>query len=199
MTKINDQDAVQSYIDSYSEWREALQKLRTILQTTQLKETIKWGIPIYMLDNKNIVGIGAFKSYVGLWFYQGVFLSDPHKCLVNAQDGKTKALRQMRFTSVEAIDTDTVAAYINEAIDNEKKGLRLKAEAKKTLDIPNELAQALQNSNDLKTCFEQFSNACRQEFISYLAEAKRPETRLRRLEKIIPMIMKKEKLNDKYK
>ena len=59
---------------------------------TELLETIKWGVPVYTLNDKNVLGMGAFKSYVGIWFFQGAFLDDPQKKLINAQEGKTKAL-----------------------------------------------------------------------------------------------------------
>ncbi len=72
-----------------------------------MKETIKWGAPVYTLDYKNIVGLGAFKSYVGLWFFQGALLNDEKKKLINAQEDKTKALRQWRFNSVKKIEAES--------------------------------------------------------------------------------------------
>jgi uncharacterized protein YdeI (YjbR/CyaY-like superfamily) len=78
--------------------------MREILCSTELKETIKWGTPVYTINDKNIVGLGSFKSYVGLWFYQGVFLKDEAGVLINATEGITKAMRQWRFNSVEEID-----------------------------------------------------------------------------------------------
>ena len=66
-------------------------KFREIILATELAETIKWGIPVYTLGGKNVLEMCAFQSYVGIWFYQGSFLNDPNKKLVNAREGKTKA------------------------------------------------------------------------------------------------------------
>jgi uncharacterized protein YdeI (YjbR/CyaY-like superfamily) len=68
-----------------------------------MTETVKWGVPVYTIEGKNIVGIAGFKAYVGLWFFQGAMLKDKKKKLINAQDGKTKALRQCRLNSVKEI------------------------------------------------------------------------------------------------
>ena len=102
---------VDDFLAKQTRWKEALIKLREILLSTELNENIKWGTPVYDLNGKNVVGLGAFKSYVGLWFFQGAFLKDAKKMLVNAQDGKTKAQRQLRFASEEEIDYALVKAY----------------------------------------------------------------------------------------
>jgi len=83
---------VDDYLIDVSHWQAELLDLRRILLSTELKETIKWGMPCYTHNGQNIVGMGGFKSYFGLWFHQGVFLSDSAKILINAQTGKTKAL-----------------------------------------------------------------------------------------------------------
>jgi uncharacterized protein YdeI (YjbR/CyaY-like superfamily) len=83
---------VEDCIKNAANWTEELRRLGTILAKTEMKETVKWGAPVYELGKKNIVGLGAFKSYVGIWFFQGVFLKDEHDVLINAQEGKTKAL-----------------------------------------------------------------------------------------------------------
>ncbi|MEH6705022.1 MAG: DUF1801 domain-containing protein, partial [Galbibacter orientalis] len=82
MTKPNN---VEEYIASNVPWKEELSMLRSVINTTEMEETIKWGVPTYTLSNKNIVGIAAFKSYVGLWFHNGALLKDKAKVLINAQ------------------------------------------------------------------------------------------------------------------
>ena len=190
---------VENYISGNDQWREALIKLRTIILSTNLKETVKWGVPVYTFDGKNIVGIAAFKSYVGLWFYQGTFLKDKKKKLINAQEGKTKALRQWRFNSLEEIDDELVKAYILEAIENQKQGKEIKPARNKTLVIPTELQNSLDQNEALQKRFADLSLSCKREYAEYIAEAKREGTKIRRLEKIIPMIMNRVGLNDKYK
>ena len=96
------------------QWTESLETLREILLDSELEEGIKWGMPVYMLKNKNVAGLGFFKSYVGIWFYQGMYMTDEKKKLINAQEGKTVAMRQWRFSSLEEIqkERDLIKAYI---------------------------------------------------------------------------------------
>ena len=89
--------SVDQYIEMNTEWAAVLRKLRKILDDAGLQESIKWGGPCYTLDDANLVGMSAFAEHVALWFYQGVFLKDADQVLVNAGEGKTKALRQWRF------------------------------------------------------------------------------------------------------
>jgi uncharacterized protein YdeI (YjbR/CyaY-like superfamily) len=186
------------YFSTVSEYLDILKKLRSILISTELEEKMKWGIPTYCLENKNIAGIGAFKSYAGLWFFNGSFLKDPNGVLINAQEGKTKGMRQWRFESADDIDEKMVKAYIEEAIQNQRDGKEVKPE-KKPLIIPDELKEALASDSQLSEKFESLSLSCKREYAEYISEAKRAETKQKRLEKIIPMIIEKVGLNDKYK
>ena len=84
--------SVDEYVENASVWGDELRRLREILKTTPLDEEVKWGGPCYTWKGKNVVGVGAFKSYFGLWFHQGALLSDDAGVLINAQEGKTRAL-----------------------------------------------------------------------------------------------------------
>lgn len=112
---------VDEFIENKDEGSEILSTLREVILKTELDETVKWGMPTYTINNKNVVGLASFKSYTGMWFHQGVFLEDPENVLHNAQKGKTKALRQWRFQSVDEIDISLVKQYVEEAIQNQKK------------------------------------------------------------------------------
>ena len=174
---------VDAYINAQDEWTPALEKLRQLLLSTELVEAVKWGMPVYTLDNKNIVGIGVFKSYFGLWFHQGVFLEDSGKLLINAQEGKTVALRQMRFSSIDEISDNIVLAYVEEAIQNQKNGLEVKVQRKnKKLEIPQELHQAFEKHPKLFEAFQKFTSGKKREFAEYIMEAKRIDTKIKRLE-----------------
>ena len=190
---------VNEYIKSNKQWGDALKKLRNIIIKTKLEETVKWGVPVYTFDDKNIVGIGAFKSYVGLWFFQGALLTDNKKKLVNAQEGVTKALRQMRFNSAEEINEKVILEYVKEAINNQKAGKEIKPEKKPTLSIPKELTEKIKKNAKLKKSFNQLTPFKQREFCDYISEAKREATKISRLEKVIPMIFKGIGLNDKYR
>lgn len=191
---------VDAYIDHHEQYNNELRLLREILNSTGLDETVKWGAPAYIFKGKNVVGIGAFKSYVGLWFHQGALLKDEAKVLINAQKDVTKALRQWRFEAMDDIDKDLIKAYVLESIDNFEKGHVLKPQRnKKPVVIPQELQDAFAKNKDVEASFKSLSNACQREYAEHVAEAKKEETRLRRLAKITPMILKGGGLHDKYK
>ena len=188
----------EEFIDHFPQWKNELEKLRAILLTTELREEMKWGMPAYTFNKKNIVGLGAFKSYVGIWFHQGVFLKDGAKKLINAQEGKTKALRQWRFDSANDIDEKSILEYVAEAIQNQKDGKEMKPE-KKALSLPKELVNHFNKNKNVKTAFEKLTPGKKKEFAEYIAEAKREATKLKRLDKIVPMILAGKGLNDRYR
>jgi len=191
-------NGVEEYLAKHSDRRDILEKLISLLRSTSLDEEIKWGMPTYTMDEKNLIGVAAFKNHVALWFHQGVFLKDPKKVLVNAQEGKTKALRHWKFEEGDKIDEQAIASYIEEAIDNHRQGRELKPE-KKALEIPDELSKAFSDVKGLKVAFFSLSPGKQREYANYIGEAKREATRLSRLEKSIPMIQDGVGLNDLYK
>jgi uncharacterized protein YdeI (YjbR/CyaY-like superfamily) len=196
MAKIN---SVEEYIEANSNFSEALILLREIINSTELEETFKWSAPVYTLNGKNVLGLGAFKNHFGIWFFNGVFLKDEKKLLSTAQE-KTKALRQMRFESISEIDKQSVLNYVKEAIGNQKLGKELKPEKKeKTVIVPNELNEAFKKNTLLKRAYQNLTPFKQWEYAEYIDTAKRAETKQARLEKIIPMIFKGNGLNDKYK
>lgn len=190
--------SVEEYIESKDTFAGGLVLLRDIMTSTELQETVKWGIPTYAINNKNVVSISAFKNHFGVWFFNGVFLSDPLHILINAQEGKTKGLRQLRFTNANEIDKKIILKYVLEAIDNQKKGLEIKQKQKK-LVIPVELASILNDNEKLASIFESLTLGKKRVFAAYVGGAIRKETKIKRLEKIIPMILNNIGLNDKYR
>jgi uncharacterized protein YdeI (YjbR/CyaY-like superfamily) len=173
--------------------------LRDILLSTELEETIKWGGPVYTLNGKNIIGIGSFKSYVAICFFQGALLKDNENVLINAQEDITKALRQWLFSNLNEIDEKLILKYINEAINNQKKGLEIKADRNKKLIIPNELKEELKQNYQLEISFNQFTPGRKREFAEFVSSAKQEETRKKRVQRIIPLILQNIGLNDKYR
>lgn len=190
---------VEDYIAGHPEWQKELTTLRAILNDTALEETVKWGGPCYTANGKNIVGLGAFKEFFTLWFYQGALLKDEKGVLINAQEGTTKALRQWRFTSLKEVKKTWIKAYINEAIKNERAGRRITADRSKPLIIPPELKSALNTNRLAKSAFAQLTKGKQREYIDYIASAKRPETKAKRLEKAMPLLLSGVGLNDKYR
>lgn len=190
---------VEEYINVNTHYSEEITILRTIIASTELEETIKWSMPTYCLKGKNVLGLGAFKNHFCIWFHQGVFLKDEQQLLFNAQEDKTKAMRQMRFTSKADINKAAVLAYVNEAIENQRLGRELKPKRNtKPVVIPSQLNSAFRNNAKFKTAFSQLSISQQREYCNYITEAKRNETKQKRLDKIIPMIISKKGLHDKY-
>ncbi|WP_297703533.1 DUF1801 domain-containing protein [uncultured Eudoraea sp.] len=192
-------EKIESYYSKDQKFREGIARLREIALKTQLVETYKWGSPVYTIDNKNVLGILAFKSYFGLWFFNGVFLSDPKRVLENAQEGKTKSMRHWKFKAVSDIDEAGVLEYIKEAIANQKKGLELKPSRKTEIIIPKLLLDSLIENTRLNEQFNELTPYKQRDYCEYIAEAKQQKTKESRLEKILPMISKGQGLNDKYK
>jgi uncharacterized protein YdeI (YjbR/CyaY-like superfamily) len=187
-------------MDKINHWEDELEILKSIIAKTTLVETTKWGGCVYVHNNKNVVGVGGFKNFFTLWFFNGVFLKDEKKHLVNANEGVTKSLRQWRFTSKDEINETEILAYIQEAIENEIQGKIIKPEKTKgAVSIPDILQNVLNTNTDLKEAFQKFSPYKQKEFVEYIETAKRDETKLSRIEKIKPMILNQIGLNDKYR
>ena len=188
------------YFEKEHPYQNGIKLLREIALSTELEETVKWGAPVYTIQNKNVLGIMAFKSHFGLWFFNGVFLSDPENVLENAQEGKTKAMRHWKFTSAEGLDKSLIREYIQEAIENQKRGFTVKPERKtKEVVMPELLKEALTGKVALMEQFEGLSAYKQREYCEYIDTAKQEKTKLSRLEKILPMIKEGIGMNDKYR
>ena len=190
---------VDEYIASKPEHADALAKLRRAVHIKPLDETIKWGAPCYTHNGKNIVGLAAFKAYVGLWFHQGALLADPDGVLIDASDGKTKALRQWRFTAAKDIKSTAVKAYVKEAVKLAEAGQEIKPARNTPVAIPPELAAAFKADPKLKAAFEALTPGKRRDYAGHIAAAKRDATKQARLEKITPMLRAGVGLHDKYR
>lgn len=167
-----------------------LEKLRETLLSHEFEESIKWGMPSYGLDGKNLVGIGSFKNWSCLWFHQGCFLSDKANKLVNAQEGKTSGMRQWRFLTIDDIDENLVSKYLLETIQNHKEGksIVIAKKAKKQVEIPDLIKTFLEDHIELKEKFKSYTVSQKNEFSTYIIEAKRASTKAQRLEKIKGLI-----------
>ena len=192
-------ETADQFFAAAKEWRAELLELRSILRSTALEETVKWGGPVYTFGGKNVAGIGGFKSYFGLWFFQGALLADKRKLLINAQEGKTKALRQMRFRSKGEIDRGLIEAYVGEAIALAERGVEIKPQRNKPVEVPAELRAALRKRAAVRASFEAMTPGKRREYAEYVASAKRDDTKQKRIDKILPMIESGIGLNDKYR
>lgn len=198
MAMFKPKDAAE-YIEHKVQFQDVLIKLRSLIQQTELKETIKWGMPTYTINNKNVVGICAFKQFAGIWFFQGALLKDKFGVLRNAQEGKTQAMRHWYFTDVDQIDDDKVLLYLHEAIENQKKGKKVNYKKSASWEIPVQLQLALDQDDQVAKAFDQLTPGRQKEYAEFISTAKRAATVQARINKIIPMISAGKGLNDHYK
>ena len=190
---------VDKYLRNTAYWHDELVTLRRILASTKLTEDVKWGAPCYTWQGKNVVGLGAFKSYFGLWFFQGALLEDGANVLINAQEGKTKALRQWRMQSASDIKPTIIKRYIREAIGLVDAGKELRADRSQPVAVPGALQEALRRDTRASTAFRGLTKGRQREYADYIASARRADTVKRRIDKILPMITAGAGLNDKYR
>lgn len=186
------------FFDQQELWHNELNILRALMHETELDEVIKWNFPCYTWHNKNVVGIGTHRSYFGLWFFQGVFLSDPNKVLINVQEGKTKAMRQWRLHDKNDINKKLIRIYLTEAIENQKKGLEVEITSTE-VSISPELMEAISTEQQLLKKFNELSPGRQKEYHEFINTAKRDTTKQARIEKCKALIFDGKGLNDKYK
>ncbi len=189
---------VEEYILTHPKWEKELKILRDLFTSYSFEESLKWGSPVYSLEGKNLFGLGAFKNHFGIWFFQGGLLQKNTSLLTNAQEGKTKAMRQIKFTQSSEVDIKELSMYIEENIQLVKQGKQLKKETKREVEIPEELKTAFNTDPDLFTSFKKLPPGKQREHAEYISQAKREETKLNRIGKITPIIKKGKGLNDKY-
>lgn len=196
---MTDTEKVTAYIEKHQKWSPQLQQLRAIFTQTELLKEIKWGAPCYSYNKKLVAGMAAFKNHYAIWFHQGVFLSDPAAKLNNAQEGKTKALRQWRFDAADTIDEPLVLSYLQEATENAKAGKQIKPKRNTNWTIPPLMQSVLNESKELAAAYKALTPGKQKDYANYIGEAKREATQRSRMEKIIPMILEGKGLWDKYK
>jgi uncharacterized protein YdeI (YjbR/CyaY-like superfamily) len=178
-------------------WREEYEKLRTIVLDCGLTEELKWGVPCYTFEKSNIVLIHGFKDYCAILFVKGVLLHDANGILIQ-QTEHVQSGRQVRFTSVgEIVELEPVLkAYIHEAIEVEKAGLKVTLKKASESKIPEEFQTKLDEDLALKTAFEALTPGRQKGYLYYFSQPKLSKTREARVEKSIAQIMDGKGLED---
>jgi len=188
---------VDCFFSKAKKWQEEFEKLRTIILDCGLTEELKWGKPCYTFQNSNIVLIHGFKEYFALLFFKGALLKDTKGILLQ-QTENVQAARQIRFTNVREMGKmePILKAYIKEAIEVEKAGL--KVDYKKTADfaIPEEFQNKLDEIPALKTAFGALTPGRQRGYILYFSAPKQAKTRESRVEKCMQQILNGKGLND---
>lgn len=180
-----------------TKWQKEYEKLRTIILDCGLIEELKWGCPCYTFENTNIVLIHGFKEYCALLFFKGSLLNDPNGVLIQ-QTKNVQSARQIRFTNIrEIVKMEKILkAYIYEAIEIERAGLKVKLKKTADFKIPEEFQKKLNKSAALKTAFDALTPGRQRAYIFYFSQPKQSKTRESRVEKCTRQILNGMGLDD---
>jgi uncharacterized protein YdeI (YjbR/CyaY-like superfamily) len=178
-------------------WQKEMVMLRKIVNSCGLTEEVKWGQPCYTFNGKNILIIGSFKEYCALLFFNGALLQDTYTILVQPTEN-VQAGRQMRFTDSKSIQVieETIKAYIFEAIEVEKAGLKVTPKKTSDFPVPEELTQEFELSEDFKKAFYALTPGRQRAYLLHFSQAKQSETRKNRILKYRNKIFSGKGLND---
>jgi uncharacterized protein YdeI (YjbR/CyaY-like superfamily) len=188
---------VDFFFSKAKKWKEEFEKLRTIVLDCGLTEELKWGKPCYTFQKSNIVVIQGFKEYCALMFFKGALLKDAHGILSRIGE-HTQAGRQIRFTNVrEIVPMEPILkAYIREAIEVEKAGLKVKLKKTSDFKIPEEFQNKLDQIPALKAAFDALTPGRQRGYIFYFSQPKQSKTRESRVAQCMQQILKGKGLND---
>jgi uncharacterized protein YdeI (YjbR/CyaY-like superfamily) len=188
---------VDSYLSRAKKWQEEMEQLRMIILDCGLTEELKWGVPCYTFEKRNIVLIHGFKEYCALLFIKGALLNDAKGILIT-QTENVQAARQVRFTNVREIVAlePILKAYIYEAIEVEKAGLKVNFKKTTEFRIPEEFQNKLDKVPKLKTAFAALTPGRQRAYILYFSQPKQSKTRESRVEKCMKQILFGKGLND---
>ncbi len=180
---------VDEYFHNAERWQKELYALRSIILDCNLTEELKWNIPVYTLKGKNIVAINSLKESVALAFFKGVLLQDTDGILL--RPGQVQAARWIKFTSVkEIIKLEPILkAYIFEAVEVEKAGLKVPKKRTSDYPIPEEFQNKLDTMPALKKAFYSLTPGTQRAYILYFSQTKQSKTREARVEKCTEQIL----------
>lgn len=188
---------VDFFFDKAKKWQQELEALRSIVLESDLAEELKWGVPCYTYNKRNVVLIHAFKDYCALLFHKGALLKDPGNILIR-QTEHVQAARQVRFTGMEEVKAkeEAVRAYIREAIAIERSGAKVELKKTAAFSVPEEFQALLDNDAEIKSAFEALTPGRQRGYLLYFSSAKQAKTRESRIGKYLPKIMEGKGLDD---
>jgi uncharacterized protein YdeI (YjbR/CyaY-like superfamily) len=188
---------VDAFLSKQKNWKDEFEKLRTIILGSGLTEELKWGTPCYTFQNRNVVLMHGFKNYCALLFFKGALLKDPDGILIQ-QTPHVQSARHLRFTSVRQIVKmkTTLKAYLNEAVEVEKAGLKVNFKETSEFTVPEEFQNKLNDSAALKKAFRALTPGRQRAYLLYFSTPKQSKTRESRIEKSTPQILAGKGLDD---
>lgn len=188
---------VDEYINKADKWQAEMQELQSILLECGLTEELKWGVPCYTFRKTNVILIGKFKDYCTISFLKGVLLQDAENLLVSPGENSQSA-RIIKFTELQGLVDlrRTVTAYVYEAIEIEKAGLKVDLKESKDLTFSDELIEKFAQNSAFQEAFEALTPGRQRAYNMFFVAAKQSKTRETRIEKYIPRIMDGKGIND---
>jgi uncharacterized protein YdeI (YjbR/CyaY-like superfamily) len=197
MTSSGMNPKVDFYFQKSKKWRAEQEKMRQIVLDCKLTEELKWGVPCYTFQKNNIVLIHEFKEYCAYLFVKGVLLKDPNGILIQ-QTENVQSARQVRFTNLqEIIEMEPILkAYILEAVEVEKSGLKVTLKKATEFSMPDEFQKKLDESSELEIAFYELTPGRQRAYLLHFSAPKQSQTREARVEKCIPRILNGKGLND---
>ena len=185
------------FFEKDTKWQKEYVKLRSIILECGLIEELKWGCPCYTFENTNVVLIHGFKEYCAVLFFKGALLNDPNGILVQ-QTKNVQSARQIRFTNAKEIVKleRTLKAYIYEAIEVERAGLKVKLKKTSDFDVPVEFQKQLDKKAALKKAFDALTPGRQRAYLFYFSQAKQSRTREERVKKYMNQILSGKGLDD---
>jgi uncharacterized protein YdeI (YjbR/CyaY-like superfamily) len=188
---------VDAFLKRQDKWRAEFEMLRGILLDSGLTEELKWGQPCYALDGKNVALIHGFKEYCAILFHKGALLQDTKSVLIQ-QTKNVQAARQIRFASIQEVTKlkKTVKAYVREAIEIERAGLKVQFKKTEDLKLPEEFESKLAVNAKLRAAFAALTPGRQRAYIFHFSQPKLSTTRAARMEKHIPRILEGLGLDD---
>lgn len=188
---------IDAFLSSAQKWQKEMKKLRSILLDCGLTEELKWGLPCYSFENKNIVIIQGFKDYCALLFFKGFLLNDPEGILIRTGPN-TKVGRQVRFTDARQITKleKVLKAYVYQAIEVERAGLKVPVDKNEKLVLPEEFKSKLNELPALKIAFKALTPGRQRAYAFFFSQPKQSKTRASRIDKYVRQILDGRGLND---
>jgi uncharacterized protein YdeI (YjbR/CyaY-like superfamily) len=188
---------VDFFFDKSSKWQKEYEQLRMIALECGLTEELKWGCPCYTLEKKNIVLIHGFKEYCALLFFKGALLNDTDRILIQ-QTENVQSARQIRFTNLQQIlqMDPMIKAYMFEAIEVEKAGLKVTLKKTTEFNVPEEFQEKLDKMPSLKKAFHTLTPGRQRAYLFYFSQPKQAKTRESRIEKYMNQILEGKGLDD---
>ena len=188
---------VDEYLDKLKNWQEELEMLRAILLDCMLTEEIKWRVPCYTINNKNVVILANFKDYCAISFLKGALLKDTENILVSPGEN-SQSVKYLKFTNTPEIQklTPIIKAYVYEAIEVEKAGLKVDLKKSTDLDLVEELIDKMNENSAFQNAFNALTPGRKRAYNMFFSAAKQSKTRMARIEKYKERILNGKGIKD---